>query len=285
MTLLTFNVSFVLETLATQEGLNVICVGIDDVCYGMVISSDKSFLQVAQEASNVYNFQIVDGNPIRLVRRAVNDSLVMDVDINEVDCIRRGSAPAVRLSRIDSSSLPRQVEIQYIDPERVYAITTQSARHTAAPRTNTQISLAIDWVISAQQAKDMAFDLLYRIWAQQLRLSFEHPNMQIEPGDTVRLTTARGMFDCLVVGNTLNMPARTNTISAVILLTSKGSSSGSPAIFSPTIVTAPEADPYSITGGMIAGAAAGVGAANAVQTHTAAAHGLASGTGSAVGHS
>ncbi len=285
MATLTLDVSFVLETLATQEGLNVVCDGIDDVCYGMVISSDKSFRQVAQEASGVYNFQIVDGDPIRLVRRAVNDALVIDIEIDEVDCIRRGEAPAVAMSRVDPSSLPRQVEIQYIDPERNYAMTTQVARHTAAPVTNTQISVAIDWVISAQQAKDMAFDLLYRIWAQQLHLSFEHSNMQIEPGDTVRLTTGRGVFICLVVGNTLNMPARTNSINAVILLTSKGTSTGSPAVFSSTIVTAPEADPYNIGGGDAVGSAVGTGAASATQTHTAASHGVSNGTGAAVGHS
>ncbi len=236
MTLTTLNVSYAFEKLATQEGLSLICDGIDDVCYGMVISSDKTFRQFAQEHSSVYNYQIVDGNPIKLVRRAVNDDLVIDFDINEVDCIRRGDSPAVMLSRVDPASLPRQVEIQYGDPERDFATTTQVARHTAAPRTNTQISVLIDFIISAQQARDMAFDLLYRLWSQQLGLTFEYPDMTIEPGDTVRLTTGRGIFDCLVTGNTLNFPARTNTITATILLTSKG-----------VTVTAPEADNPFIT--------------------------------------
>jgi hypothetical protein len=138
------------------------------------------------------------------------------------------------MSRVDPASLPRQVEIQYIDPERDYATSSQVARHTAAPRTNTQISVAISFIISAQQARDMAFDLLYRIWAQQLSLSFEHPDLTIEPGDTVRMTTGRGVFVCLVTGSTINFPARTNTIGAVILLTSKG-----------ITITAPQADSYS----------------------------------------
>ncbi len=248
----TFEVGWVLETLAAQEGLSVVTEGIDDICYGMVISSDKSFLQVARENSAVYNYQIVDGDPIRLVRRAVNDSLIVDIDINEVDCIRRGKSPSVSFSRFDPASLPRQVEIQYIDPERDFAVTTQVARHTGAPTTNTQISVAIDFVISATQARELAFDLLYRIWGQQLSLGFEHPNMKIEPGDTVRLTTARGVFICLVVRNTINIPARTNTITAAILLTSKG-----------ITVTAPQADPFNPGGGLAAGIASGIGAAAA----------------------
>ncbi len=229
----TFGVGWILETLGAQEGLNVEADGIDDVCFGMVISSDKTALQVFRENSSVYNYQIVDGDPIRLIRRAVNDDLVIDLDIAEGECIRRGKSPVISFSRIEPSALPRQVEIQYIDPDRDYAIATQVARHAAAPRTNTQISIAIDFVISAQQARDMAFDLLYRIWSQQLGISFEHPDTRIEPGDTIRLTTGRGVFICIVVSQTLNMPARTNTIRATILLSSKG-----------VTIAAPSADPF-----------------------------------------
>jgi hypothetical protein len=236
--MLTLGVGFVLETLAAQEGLSVIAENIDDVCFGMVIPSDKTFLQVAREASSVYNYQIVDGDPIRLVRRAVNDDLVIDFEINEVDCIRRGEAPAVGFSRRDPAALPRQVEIQYIDPDRDFAISTQVARHTAAPTTNTQISVAIDFVISAQQARNMAFDLLYRIWSQQLLLAFETPDLTIEPGDTFRLTCTQGVFTCIVISQTINMPARTNSIRATILLTTKATTD---------IVDAPDADPFTVT--------------------------------------
>lgn len=229
-----FSVGWVLQKVGAEKGLNVVTEGIDDRCFGMVISSDKTTAQVFRENSGLYNYQIVDGDPIRLVRRAVNDDLIIDVEINEVDCIRRGGAPAISFSRVDPASLPRQVEIQHIDPARDYAVSTQVARHTAAPRTNTQISVSTDFIISAQQALDMAFDLLYRLWSQQPALGFEHPDLRIEPGDTFRLTTDRGVFVCLVASNTLNFPARTNTINATILLASKGTS----------IVTAPEADSY-----------------------------------------
>lgn len=218
----TFGVGWILEKLATDEGLNLQTENIDDVAFGFVISSDKTFIQVARENSAAYNYQIVDGDPIRLVRREVNDDLVIDLEIDEVDCIRRNGAPTVAFSRVDPASLPRQVEISFIDFNRDYAISTQVARHSAAPRTNTQISVNLDFVITAQQARDIAFDLLYRIWSQQLSLSFEHSNMNIEPGDTIRLTTARGVYVAIVVAQTLNMPSRSNSIRATILLSSKG---------------------------------------------------------------
>ncbi len=227
---------YVAETLGTDEGLNVSVEGMDDVtCFGAVISSDKTFKQFCQQHSAPLNYQIVDGDPIRLVRRAVNDDLVIDVEINETECIRRSKAPAVSFSRVDPSSLPRQVEVQYIDPVRDYANSSQIARHHAAPRSNTQISVSLDLVISAQQARDIAFDLLYRLWSQQLLLAFEHPNMAIEPGDTFRLTSTKGVFICIVVGQTLNMPQRTNSIRATVLLASKGQT-----------IAASNADPFSI---------------------------------------
>lgn len=234
--MITLSFAYMVETFATAEGLNVTVEGMDDVtAFGAGISSDKTFKQFAQQHSAPYNYQIVDGNPIRLVRRAVNDALVIDVEIAEADCIRRGKAPAVSFSRVDPSSLPLQVEIQYIDPVRNYATSTQIARHPAAPRTNTKLSVSIDFVISAQQARDMAFDLLYRLWAQQLQLGFEHPDMRIEPGDTFRLTCTKGVFVCIVVSQTLNMPQRTNSIKATILLASKGQT-----------IAAAQADPFYI---------------------------------------
>lgn len=232
----TLQVAYVLETLAAQEGLTLVTDGIDDTCSGFVISSDKTFAQIIRENSAPYNYQIIDGDPIRLVRRAVNDALVIDAEIAETDCIRRGNSPVISLSRVEPSSLPRQVEIQYIDPARHYATTTQVARHSSAPRSNSQISVTLDFVISAQKARDIAFDLLYRLWAQQLSLQFEHPDLRIEPGDVVQVTANQGVFTCIVSAQTINMPARTNTISATILLASKG-----------LTIAAPEADSFTPT--------------------------------------
>jgi hypothetical protein len=225
-----------METLAAERGVNLVTENIDDVCFGLVISSDKSLSQFLQQHAQPYNYEIIDGDPVRLVRREVNDDLLIDVEIDESECIRRGDAPAVTFSRIEPSALYRQVEIQHLDPDRDFAFDTQVARHTAAPLVNTTLSITLDFVISAQQARDMAFDVLYRMWAGQLGLQFEHPDLRIEPGDVITLTTTRGTFTCLVDSQTINMPARTNSINAGVLLTSKA--------VSPATATAPTADPF-----------------------------------------
>lgn len=232
MTLKTFSVGWIFEKFAEEKGVNLVTENIDDHCYGMVVSSDKSLVQFLRDHMVPYNFQIVDGDPIRLVRRAVNDDLEIDFEIDESECIRRGQEPAVRLTRIEPSRLPRQVEVQSMDPDRDYAFGTQVARHTAAALVNTTVTVRLDFVISAQQARDLAFDVLYRIWSQQTEAEFQHPDLRIEPGDVVRLTTTRGTFTLLVQQQAINMPARTSSIRATVLLTAK-------AI---TVVNAPTAD-------------------------------------------
>ncbi len=234
MTFKTFSVGWIMETLAAERGVNLVTENIDDVCYGMVISSDKTLWQFLTQHAAAYNYGIVDGDPVRLVRREVNDGLSIDVEIDESECIRRGEEPAVSLSRIEPSNLPRQVEVQHMDPDRDFAFNPQYARHIAAPLVNTTLSLTLDFVISSQQARDMAFDILYRMWAGQLGLEFEHPDLRIEPGDVIELTTTRGTFICIVASQTINMPARTNSIKAHVLLTSKAIS----------VANAPTADPF-----------------------------------------
>lgn len=235
MTLKTFNVGWIFEKFAAQEGVSLIAQGFDGiVCYGLNVSSDKDLRSFLRQHAAPYGYQIVDGDPVRLVRREVNDDLIIDLEIDETECIRRGKAPAVRLRRVEPSDLPRQVEIQYADPDRNFAFNTQVARHTASPVVNTTLSVTLDFAISSQQARDMAFDLLYRIWGQQLALEFEHPNITVEPSDVLQVATTRGTFICLVTKQALNMPARTNTIIAPVLLTSAATS----------VVTAPTADPF-----------------------------------------
>jgi hypothetical protein len=216
--LTTFNVSDVIQKIADSEGLNVEIDGIDDVCYGCVISTDKSFVDFCSSHRGPYNFQIVDGDPIRIVRRAIGDSLAIDFSINETACIQREGSPAVQFNRVDVATLPRQVEIQYMDPARNYGFTTQYARHPGAPTSNTTQSVVLDFVISADQARTMAFDYLYQMWSRQLSATFEHRDLRIEPGDTVQLTTDQGIFTLLIIESTITK-GRTNQLVGTVLLT------------------------------------------------------------------
>lgn len=217
----TFAVADVITKLADKLDYNVEIDGIDDNCYGLLISADKSFVSFLSQHSGPLNFQVLDGDPIRIVRRAVDSDLVIDLEIAEADCISRNGAPAIQFQRDDQVMIPRQVEIQYYDPDRQFAITSQFARDPGQPATNSWLSATLDFVLSADQARQIAFDWLFRMKQQQLTLAFEHNDIRIEPGDVLRITADQGIYTVLVTQATITK-ARTVMVSAVALLTSRG---------------------------------------------------------------
>ncbi len=225
----TFLLSDIIELIGNAAvprgaGLDVSCDGIDDEVFGCVVSDEKTYSNFLQQHKGVYNFQILDGgagNVITCRRVPVGDDLAVDLDIDEGDCIRRGESPHIQFVRSDPVSLPRSIEIQYSDPDRGYAISTQNATYHSAPRTNGMLSLPIDFVISADQARALAFDYLYRIWGNQIGLAFEHPDTRIEPGDVINITAGSRIYTCLVQEQTLTRD-RTSMVKATALLTSRG---------------------------------------------------------------
>src|SRR5207244_1517607 len=112
-------------------------------------------------------------------------------------------------SRVDPATLPREVEIFYIDPDRDYATSSQVARHLSAPTTNAKISISLSLVLSATQVRKLAFDWLYRIWSQQLTLGFEHKDRRIQNGDVLQITCDQGVYVCIVDLVTHNTKQRT----------------------------------------------------------------------------
>ncbi len=234
---MTFDVAYVIETIGSQAGLEVICDGIDDQCYGAVITSIQPFAQFLQKHKAPYNFQIIDqpDGSILVKRRVINSGLVIDYQLTQADCILRNpTQPAIKFTRADPLTLPREVEVQYVDPDRLYATNTQVARHQgarifanraaatakgAAKSYHGRTSTQIDFIISADQARAISEDLLYRQWTQQLTATFEHPDITIEPGDVFAMTCDQGVYTMLVQTSTFTKE-RTNQIVAVALLTS-----------------------------------------------------------------
>lgn len=222
-TLTTFPLSSIFEVAGEQYGIKIFCDGIDDLVYGFVHDQDTSFAALLQQHMVAYDFLIIDGDPITLKRRAVNDDLTVDGTITQSECItRQQGAPAIKINRIDPMSLPRWVEIQYIDPARNYAKNTQDARHIGAPVTGSKLTISIAAVISADQARNMAFDVLYRLWAQQFTLAFEHPDLTWEAGDCLDIVMTAGQTYTVLVTESLITKERTNQLKARQLLTRKG---------------------------------------------------------------
>ncbi|MDB5612061.1 MAG: hypothetical protein JWP25_8961 [Bradyrhizobium sp.] len=238
--LITFDVAYVFETIAAKVGLNLICDGIDDQCYGVVITSPQAFAQFLQKHKAPYNFQVIDGDPIRIKRRVVNSDLVIDFQVTQLtngqkDCVLRDpSQAAIKFTRVDPLSLSREIEVQYVDPDRLYAANTQVARHQGAKifanRTSTKAkayhgrtATQIDFVINKDQAMAIANGMLYRQWEEQLSatLELDRAGLIVEPGDVFLLTCDQGVYTMLVQTSMLTKE-RTNQLTATALLTQAG---------------------------------------------------------------
>jgi len=198
----TFYVSGIFETVGTKFGLNIGC-DFDantDMCYGLVVTSQQTVAQFLSKHQPLYNYlildDIIDGIPtIRLIRRAVGADLEIDTVVKQSDCIPAGQgAPAINFSRVDPMALPRQVELQYVSWDRNFAINTQYAVNQGAKAQQSIMSVQCDFILDDATARTLAYDLLFRIWSQQLSLTFEHPDLTIEPSDIVQVNADQGSF-------------------------------------------------------------------------------------------
>ncbi len=219
-----WDVPTIIEEIGSQYGIPTSCENMDDTCFGCTIDQDKTFVQFLQQHRGPYNYQIVDGDPIRLVRRPINADLTIDGTIRQADCIPiSGNGAALRYIRLDPASLPREVEIAYTDPERALAVSTQVARYPGAPLNVSRLSANIDFCISPDAARDMAYDWLYRIWASPLSIMFQVPasGLIYEPADVVMLETNNGEYTLLIEDSVIT-PMRTNVLRGSVLLTKGG---------------------------------------------------------------
>jgi hypothetical protein len=231
-----FFVAGIFEQLGQRFSINVGTDGLEsDLCWGVVLNSQAVYSQFLTKHAGPYNYLIMDdivnGAPmIRLIRRAVNAGIEIDAAVNQKDCIFRSpDQPVIKYNRVDPSSLPRTVELQYISFDRDFAVNTQYARNEGARVQQNILSSAIDFILSDDQARDMAYDLLWRIWMQQLSVTFEHPDLTLEPGDIVQMQTDNGVYvvqitTSLITKEPMNSSdfGRTNQLNANLLLTRRG---------------------------------------------------------------
>lgn len=221
----TFDVSYVLETLGAQEGINVITEGIDDLCYGVVIGGDQTFRQFLTKHRDVYDYLILDqiiggSSQVSVIKRPINASFTTDLVIAEDECILADpTQPAIKLSRIDPLSVPREIEIQYIDPGANFATNTQLARQPGAPQHQGRRSMQVDFVLDAATARTLAFNVLARLWAQSLQLDFEHPDIRVEPADVVQINTNNQGTYFVQIVESLITKDKTNQLKGQTLLT------------------------------------------------------------------
>ncbi len=88
-----------------------------------------------------------------------------------------------------AAALPGELQVRYADPIRDYQINMQRARRFA-PRTDVRLTLDMPAVLSADRAKQVAEQMLARLWRErqkrQIRLPLSY--ISLRPGQTISFT-------------------------------------------------------------------------------------------------
>lgn len=220
------NLSDVYTLVATRGTITATCTNVTDVMDGAVFASDFSFQQLVKDTQGVYNIATRRGNPVELIRRPINDSLVLDAVFNEADLIpfggNDGNAHVIEFNRREQTEIPNQIEIRYTDQQLLYQNGSQYARRMIFPvrqTTSTLIaSVQLQFGHTAAEAILLAYDWLYRSWVEGLTPKFSVNNMALEPGDVVQLNSDQGTYVVKVTKNTLRWDTGVNEIESKAIL-------------------------------------------------------------------
>jgi len=197
--------------------------GVTNQAYGLTITDQSALIDHFTKHKLVFSYQIVDGFPFTIVRRPVDGSLTIDLDITEqADCIRRNGAPAITFSRVDPTTLPVAVNLNYVDVGKDFDTKMQSATHDGTGRASSTLAVSTDYCGLPDENRILAFDILYQVRAKALTVSFEIGNLAPQISDVIQLTTDEGNIYVTLVDQQTYTKNRSNQIGALALLTSAG---------------------------------------------------------------
>jgi hypothetical protein len=230
-------------------GKTFVTSGIDDTADGVVFANGMNPRQIVADYAEQYNYQIIDGDPIRLVRRGLNDAFAVDDTIVATD-FTDDSEDLVPLTRADPSTLLAKVTIT--GPDR--AINYQSAPQyadfpifpVAATTSQTNKTITTDFILSAVQRLSIAYDMLYRNRAQGQTgaVTLQSWKAEVEEGDILSVPTSQGQFALEVTKRTA-LPDQSVELEARYFLSESGAALSAD---SGDILTEPRLKPYKYPG-------------------------------------
>ncbi len=239
------NLSDVYSAIAARAAIDIEVDDIADQIDGGLIAQDLTIAQFFRDQSIIYNFAIVDGDPIKLVRRPIGDALTIDLEVDVSELIQSSATDdVIAYQRMEQTQIPNQVQITYIEAAVDFQSSMQYARRPFFPIRQTISSavqrFTVPFVQHATETLTLCYDTLYRAWTQQLGITvvLDALHLDIEAGDVVQLTTGEGTFVVRIVESDLNPANWTNQISGQTLLQRSGVSANADAGQLPNIITA-----------------------------------------------
>jgi hypothetical protein len=156
---------------------------------GFVISREASARAIIEALAPLQALAVTDRQGIIYVGPVIHDQAAHIFDADRLGASGGASETGKTADerRLDpAASLPEEVQIRYADPFRDYQMNMQRARRSG-PRTLVRQTIDLPAVLSGERAKQMAEQLLARIWRErqtrQVRLPFS--SIAIRPGETI----------------------------------------------------------------------------------------------------
>ncbi len=134
-----------------------------------------------------FNFDLVESDGI-LKARVYSATADATVDATELRAVAEDGEPPPRVAsrRAQELDLPREVVVSHLDPERDYQKGSQRARRAQGPAHASE-ELSIPLALSAEEAKALAENKLFRAWGEReaLDISLSRAFVALDPGDVV----------------------------------------------------------------------------------------------------
>jgi len=190
--------STVLRELARLAGYadsDILIENIPDMVNGAFFRDADTYQETLQQLSRAFSFDIVEsGSKIKFRRPPTDAAFKVDGSIPSGRLVAQDGRE-ISAGRTPDTDLPRQVELQYVDPAIGYDYSKQYARRPSAPIAVSQSTITevirLPVVLNASQAATLAAQRLYRLWEGQISQAFTTgPEFSfLEPGDVVEVRT------------------------------------------------------------------------------------------------
>ncbi len=184
--------------LAHRAGVdNITASGLDQSVQGFVIPRPMTARAAIEPLARAFGFDSTETDTAIILSKYPK-AVVAEIDRDELAAHDISSSPGhrVTISRLQEMELPREISIQYTDPERDYQTGVQRARRLTSLSRDVEI-LSLPLVLAADQAKNIAEMELSRRWLFRDQYEFSLPLSYggLAPGDIVSMDLNSGPIE------------------------------------------------------------------------------------------
>lgn len=163
-----------------------------DECKGYLISKRTTYRKIIEELSSIYFFDAIesDGN----LKFSMRKNCTVLKTIKKEDIVPsdndEGTKELLVITRTQATELPRRVDVTYSSYSRDYTECTASAiRDSYSPPDNESSIEIQQMAMDITQARKIAQQTLYSLWAQRNKYSFKllKKHLDIEPLDLLEI--------------------------------------------------------------------------------------------------